>query len=395
MPTQISIGFSEDIDPFIAARDAAFEARTKLKNQKTHFALVFATIHYKPSQILPIINETLEEARLIGSSCAGIILSNANSKRGLAILAIHSNEIQFGIGSVENINPNDTYDAGRNLARMALSDFTSTHRYAFLTFIDGRIANNSPLLKGVQEVLGNAFPIIGAGSCDDFHFNETYQFFQNNALQHSAIGVILGGQIAVGIGGGHGWRPLGKPRLIDKTEGNIIETIDGKYAAAIYDEYLGSESQHLHSDKFGQMGILYPLGIYVEESNQYLLRNAVDILPNGNIVCQGDVQEKSIVHVMIGNKESCKDAAIQAAREASRNLLGKTAKLVIIIESMARLKLLGRMAFEEIKEIKEIFGSEVSIFGMYSHGEIYPVQTKDNVKKPHHQNESIAVLAIS
>ena len=132
----------------------------------------------------------------------------------------------------------------------------------------------------------------------------------------------------------------------------------------------------------------------MEGSNEYLLRNAVDILPDGGIVCQGDVPEESEVHIMIGGKDACKQAAYEAAQEAYESLLGKEAQLVIVIESMSRLKLLGRMAIDEIYRIKEIFGGNVPIIGMYANGEISPFQTLEKVKKPHLQNESIVVLAI-
>ena len=52
---------------------------------------------------------------------------------------------------------------------------------------------------------------------------------------------------------------------------------------------------------------------------------------------------------MIGNKDFCKHAAIKAAEEAKKNLLGKKPILAVIFESMARLKLLGRAAGDEIR----------------------------------------------
>ncbi|MCK5178452.1 MAG: FIST C-terminal domain-containing protein, partial [Candidatus Omnitrophica bacterium] len=98
---------------------------------------------------------------------------------------------------------------------------------------------------------------------------------------------------------------------------------------------------------------------------------------------------------MISNKDSCKQAAIDAAEEVKKGLLGKKPKLILIFESMARLKLLGRMAFEEIENIKHIFGESVPIIGMYSNGEICPFQTVEKFKKPYLLNESIVVIAIS
>ena len=142
------------------------------------------------------------------------------------------------------------------------------------------------------------------------------------------------------------------------------------------------------------MAILYPLGIYLPEDNEYLLRNAIDILDDGSIVCQGEVPEGSEVHIMLGNKESCKQAARKAALEARESLKGRDPQFVLIFESLARNKLLGRGAFQEIQLIKEILGNKTPLLGMYSYGEIAPFNSLQHIKKTHLQNASIVILAI-
>ena len=95
-----------------------------------------------------------------------------------------------------------------------------------------------------------------------------------------------------------------------------------------------------------------------------------------------------------GKRGALSPAATQAAQEVHQSLLGKKAKLIIIIESLARLKLLGRMTYQEIAEIKKILGPDVPLVGMYSHGEFCPVQSKNQFKKTYYQNGSIEILAI-
>lgn len=395
MATSIGIGFSQNIDMQVAARDAAFEAKTNLRQDQIHLAIVFSSIHYDPQKTLPVINQVLNSHRLIGSSTAGLILSHAVETRGIAVLVITSNEMNFGIASSEDTPLTAPFTVGANIATAAIKDFGQSMRQAFLFFMDSELRVTSELLKGMQGVFGNIFPIVGAGSSDNFHFSKTFQLYQKKIFEHSVTGVLLGGQISVGVAGRHGWRPLGKPRIIDEVEYNVIKTIDGKKASTLYDEYFGPYAQDLRSHKLGRMAILYPLGIFIEGNNEYLLRNTVDILSDGSIVCQGDIPQGSEVHIMIGNKDSCKTAAYNAAQEAKKNLLGKEPKLVLIIECLSRLRLLGRAAFEEVKRVKDVFGNQVPLIGMYSNGEVCPYKTDERFKQPHHQNESIVVLAIS
>ena len=112
-------------------------------------------------------------------------------------------------------------------------------------------------------------------------------------------------------------------------------------------------------------------------------------------MCQGDVPVDSTIHIMISNKTLCIEAATNAAQQALTKLKNKEPKIIFIIESMARLKLLGRTASQETKKIKEVFNKNIPIIGMYSNSEAYPFVMKDKIIKSHIQNESIVVLAIS
>ena len=392
--TRIGIGFSNDAEIEIAARNAAYDAKTMNEQGSFDLVLVFASIDYNFKAIIPVINSALNTKNIIGASTSGIILADAVHTQGVAVLAITSDTLKFSVGYVENIPSKETFSAGAMLAQNTLTSFGSDPRQAFLFFIDGLLENNSAILKGLQSVLGNAFTIIGGGTSDDFRFQRSYQSIQEKVFEHSAVGALLGGQIGLGIGGRHGWRPLGKPRRITSAENNIIHTIDGKKACYIYEDYFNINMQNIDATKFEQMSILYPLGIFIDRTNEYLLRNAANILPDGSIRCQGNVQQGTEVHLMIGNKESCRQATITAAQEAKRNLQGENAAFIIVLESMARQKLLGRNAHKEIDEIRNIFGRDTPIFGMYTHGETYPFQDIKNMKKIHTQNESIVILAI-
>ncbi|MDP8212822.1 MAG: FIST N-terminal domain-containing protein [Candidatus Zapsychrus exili] len=396
MSINIGIGFSQDINIELAAAKAVSESITKLGKQRVDLCLVFSTIHYPPQKTIPIIKQAFKsKTNILGCSSAGIILSDSIETRGIAVLTMCSDQVKCGIGSTFNITSENVREAGIALAKSTLENFGQHGRQVSLFFIDGQIGNSSLLLKGLQEVMGNIFPIIGACSSDNFQFKNTFQIYDEKVTQHSATGLILGGQVSAGIAGRHGWRPLGKPRIVTESNGNIIKKIDNKKASLLYEEYFGKEAKNLGIEHLSKITILYPLGIFIGRNNEYLLRNPINILHDGSIICQGDVPVGSEVHVMIGNKDSCKKAAIEAAKEAKKNLLGKEAKLVIIIESMARLKLLGRMASSEIQGIRKIFGEKVNIIGMYSNGEIFPFQTDEKFKKPLLQNESIAIVAIS
>ena len=112
------------------------------------------------------------------------------------------------------------------------------------------------------------------------------------------------------------------------------------------------------------------------------------------LVFQGEIPQGAEVHIMIGNKDSCKQAAAQAAQEAKQALQGRTPEIALIFESAARQKLLGRSAFQEIQVVKEILGEEVPVFGMYTYGEFAPLSTIEHGNASFLQNETINIVLL-
>lgn len=394
MATYIGIGFSREPNTSQAARDAALQAKAQTKQSLVDIVFVLTTGHYSSLETLRIIRQTFNQTKVVGCSTAGIILSASIEMRGIAVLAIGSQDIKFGIGCAENINAGNMRLAGAELTRTTALDFGQHRRQLFIILADGLMANYSPLISGAQEILGKVFPIVGAGSSDYFRFKETRQYFQDKPSTNAAVAVLMGGQMRVGVGSKHGWKPLGKPRSAEQTEGNIIKTIDGKRASTIYEEYFAMNLKELLSSQNAQTTCLYPLGIYLEGESEYLLRNAVQIREDGSIVCQGEVPQGSEIHLMISTKDFCKEAAAKAVEEVKDSLAGKQPKLIIIFESLTRNKLLGRGAMDEIQLIKDLLGSTTPLIGMYSYGEIAPLKSLNRLGEAHLQNETITILGI-
>ncbi len=395
MATQIGIGFSSLADPAQAAKEAAAQAKNQLNVTSTQLVILFTSISHATPVVLETVIKILQPNKIIGSSTAGLILADKISPQGVAVLAMNSDDMQFTTTLIPDIKNKDLRLLGFQMARELSMEHRNPGRQMLAVFADGGLSNGSLFSHGAKEVLGSTTPVVGGISSDQFLFKQSAQFYRNQILTNSAVGLLLGGPITIAVGSRHGWKPLGKPRTIDKVNGCIIKTIDGKPAAMLYENYFGEDARNLQESRLGSMAILYPIGIYLETERYYLLRNAIDILDDGSIVCQGEVPEGAQMHLMIGSKDSCKQAALDAALEVRDGLSGRQAKLILIIESMTRYKLLGRSAIQEIQIIKDVLGYTTPMFGMYSAGEIAPFQSFDNTKNTQLQNESIVIIAIS
>ena len=395
MSTSISIGFSQDPNPQNAILQACVQVKNQLNTTNTDLIIIFASPQYIVPEVQPVITQVLKPKHLVGSSTGGIILSNGVTNRGIAVVGVHSDDIHFGVSAISDLDTQNMYSAGFDLARKAVQNLNSSHREAFITFSEGIEKNSSQFIRGVREVLGGGFPVLGAISSDDFKYKKLHQFFQDQTLHNSVVGLLLGGSFHLGLGCKHSFKPLGKPRTVTKVDGHVLRTIDNKPAVEIYKHFLGQEAEGLKNVTLNSYAAMYPLGLYLEGSGQYLLRNIIDILQDGSIVCHEGIPEGAEVHLMISNIESCRNSAIEAAELVKASLADRTAKLVLIFESLARHKILGRGAFSEIQAIKDVLGKTTPIVGMCSYGEMGPFETLNNIKNTYLHNESILLVAFS
>jgi hypothetical protein len=395
LSTSISIGFSQHPDPHNAISQACMMVKNQLNTADTDLVIIFASPQYIVPETQSVISRILKPKHLVGSSTGRIILSNGVANLGIAIVGINSDDMRFGVSAISGIDAQNMYSTGFDLARKAAQDLNSSHREVFIIFSEGIEKNSSQFIRGVKEALGGGFPVLGAISSDDFKYKRLSQFFQDQILHNSVVGLLLGGAFNLALGCKHSFKPLGKPRTITKVDGCIVRTIDNEPAVEIYKHFLGSDAEGLKNFTLNSSAAMYPLGFYLEESRQYLLRNIIDILEDGSIVCHEGIPQGAEVHLMISNNESCRNSAIEAAELVKASLADKPAKLVLVFESLARHRILGRNTSSEIQAIKDVLGKTTPIVGMCSYGEIGPFETLSNIKNIYLHNESILIVGIS
>jgi len=399
----IGVGLSIDKDPVSAAKEATRLAAINLHNQKIDLAIVFSSIDLACVSLLKAINASLNgRIPVVGCSSAAVISNQGVFKHGLVVmlLSLPAN-VYFNVAYVKDIKQKTALSAGRELGEKLLYGFRDIRRDLSMIFSDGLIDEGSNLIYGLQERLGKSFPLVGASASDNMRFLRTYLYFNQEVLTDGAVGILWGGKLNFGLGVKHGWKPLGKPRTITKSEGNIIYEIDGEPAVRIYEEYLARDLTELQKE-IRRISILYPIGMYLAGEQEYLLRNILSIENNGSLRLQGNVMQDSTIRLMIGTKESCLNATRQALDEAKKILFapivdtakGEIKNSVFVFDSVSRYTLLRREANQELEIIKEGFGKDTPIIGLYTYGEQAPLKAISYQGQAYFHNQTIAILNI-
>ncbi|MCX5711201.1 MAG: FIST C-terminal domain-containing protein [Candidatus Omnitrophica bacterium] len=392
MSIHIGIGVSALKDPIEAAKDAVGQARVNLRSSKADLAIVFSSVEFAHPAVLKTIRSLSGSAQIIGSSTLAVLSDKGIHKHAIAILLLSfPDTVYYNSACVNNVGLPSGTRSGQDLADKLLYGFKNIRRDLGVIFSDGLKAQGSDLINGLQERLGSSFPLAGASASDSLAFKKTYQYYGEEVFSNSACGVIWGGKFNFGLGIKHGWKPLGKPRIVTKSSGNIVHEIDAEPAVKVYQEYFSFDLSRLKKE-LRLISILYPIGLRIPGEKEYLLRNLLTIEDNGSIVCQGNVPVGSSIRLMIGTRESCLEATRLAALEAKRSMAGKNINFVLVFDSVSRYILLGRRAIEELAIIKEYF-KDTPVFGLYTYGEQAPLQSVNYYGKAYFHNQSVAILA--
>lgn len=397
----IGIGLSTNKDPISAAKEAAKEAITNLRSERISLAIAFSSIDLACVSLLKTISLSLKgNVPIVGCSSAAIISNRGIFKHGLAIMLLTlPTNAYFNVACVRDIKQKTALSAGKELGEKLIHGFLDIRRDSSIIFSDGLMDEGSNFILGLQEKLGKSFPLVGASASDNMRFLRTYLYFNQEVLSDGAVGILWGGKLNFGLGVKHGWKPLGKPRTITKSEGNIIYEIDNKPAAKIYEEYLARDSAELKKE-IRRISILYPIGMYLAGEQEYLLRNILSIENNGSMRLQGNVIQNSTIRLMIGTKESCLNATRQALDEAKKTLSApvidvnkeKIKNSVFVFDSVSRYVLLRKEAEKELAIIKDGFSKDTPIIGFYTYGEQAPLKAISYQGQAYFHNQTIAIL---
>lgn len=402
----IKLGWSKNANSYKAGTVAASKAMEGWQKNTVNLALVFASAYYNQYKVISGIKEKITPIPIIGCSSPCVITPEGPAEKGVIVSLISASPetLQYSWALGKDVNEN-ARKTGHNVARSTVNKFNDSklkkkhdvNKQAFFMFPDGVTGSGIDILRGCQEILGSSFTIVGGSAGDDYMFEKTFQYFPNGIASNSVVGLLISGNLNVGVGLKHGWNPLGKYRKITKSTGNVIQEINNKPAISIYEEYFGEETKMLKETPLSMMGMLYPIGILLEEGEkEYIIRNPFKTTSEGELICTAGAPEGAKIRLMIGTRNNVLIAAREAALNALKDLGQKKPRFILMFSSISRKKLLGRNSYQEAKVVKNTIGKNIPLIGFYSYGEQGPlgVEKYKHMKKSHFHNEAIIVTII-
>ncbi len=386
------VGRSNNISAVEAGEEACQKAIGEAGG-KADLIIVFSSVAYEQKEVIDGVKSVSKEIPLVGCSDAGEITTLGPTSRSVAVMALQAPNMEFAIG-VGNGADKNSYEAGKEVAQEAKKKAKKPFSL-FLMFLDGLAENGAAAVRGAQSILGENFPIMGGSAGDDFLFKKTYQYYNDQILTNSVVGVGLSGDFTFGVGVRHGWEPIGLPMKATKSQGGKLIEIDNRPALSIYEDYFGKKAEDLTKEPIARIAYTYPLGLSVQASPELLLRDVIIANEKGEITCAAEIPEGSEIRLMMGDSEKAITAAKEAAQNALSQLKEASPKAIFVFNCIARHKLLGLKVDKEIIAIQNVLGKDIPLIGFYTYGELAPLGgTLGSACRSAFHNETMALLVL-
>ena len=301
---------------------------------------------------------------VMGCSTAGEIYADELHDDSLVVSVARFERTRLRLVSQSIPSMQASAQVGRQIASALLDE----ELVAVFTLTDGLQLNGSAYVGGLNEALPKAVVTTGGMAGDDERFQSTW-VVRDGAIHAGEVLAcgFYGSDLEVFHGSRGGWDLLGIDRRVTGAKENVLFSLDGRPALALYKEYLGE----LAGDLPGS-ALLFPLAIRDGDTDEMTVRTVLAVdEASQSITFAGDIPEGATVCLMRANFDRLIAGAGQATEDMG--VADGGAGLCVAISCVGRRMVLGQRAEEELEAVWESLPRGSVMTGFYSYGEISPL----------------------
>jgi len=359
---KVVIGHTEDPDSQDAVSEIIEQCEKNLKGEKPKAGILLASTLYDTKLVLKEVEKHFPGIELIGcTTCAEISSVKGYMEGSLVLVLFCSDTIEMKATVVRDLSKKDIKSSVKQALDAVLPTFKKKPTFS-ITTPDVLSFDSMSLIKEIQNILGENFPILGGGSSDPWKFTEICQFYQTEVLHDAAPILFFSEPLIFASGVASGWTPFTSLHKLEEVEKNVALTISNKKALQFYVDYLG-----------GSPTLIHPLAIYEKDDENFYLRAPLASLEDkGAIVFTGELHRNSNVRISKADHNSIIEAAIKAYLQAMNKYPNQEFACAFMTSCACRRQILGSKTRQEYETIKEKILQSLPLFGFYSLGQFGP-----------------------
>jgi hypothetical protein len=235
-----------------------------------------------------------------------------------------------------------------------------------LLFIDSTRGDIAETVSGAYEAAGPAVPLAGgaAGGSGKRHFHG------GRATQDSIVAVAIHSERPLGLGNKQTCKTRGTPSILTRSNGQLVQEIDGRPAEEVYLEQLGFAGVAFDDDEFESMAITHPIA-QPELHGDFRLRHVLGRAEEGAIILGTGIPESAVIEFTELDFDELLTSGAASVNDAIGALEGADPKAALVFDCAGRRRALREGIPQEVEAITTALGDPPPpLAGLYTHGEV-------------------------
>ncbi|MEO7802500.1 MAG: FIST N-terminal domain-containing protein [Ginsengibacter sp.] len=330
---------------------------------KPTLAMVFISIKQNNHAICEALDK--EGIAVFGSTTSGEFIDGHIGDGSIAIMLLELDRSTFKIAFHET-GSLTTKDIAKHIGEEGKASFIKP---AFIVASGGIATDGEVIVAGIEEAVGAEVTIFGGMAGDDLNLTETF-VFSNGKLSNNALVAIIFNEDKIAIKGmaTNGWKPVGNTRVVTKSKGNLVYTIDDEPALDVVIKYMGvTIDLDSKKDVVVNIGAYFPLQLDRDDAPPVMRTIMLVNKEDRSLICAGNVPQGSKLRFSLPPDFDVIDHVVEECNDL-KNVGSREADALLIFSCVSRHLSFGEMAGEEINRIKKVW--DVPLIGFFSYGEI-------------------------
>lgn len=340
--------------------------------------LLIVTGNFASMQALRNVKEPERySANWIGcSSCIGAASSlgvDQRSDRRLSLLCIDDPTGGYGVASGPQIE-GQVIQIAADVVQMAIQRANRLGELPSLIWCMQAPGFEEQIITGIQQVVGDQVPIVGASAADDQLTGDWCQYDGQQLSGNSLVIAVLYPTVAINNYSSSGYSAEGHNGVVTEVIGRRITKIDHQNPLEVYNGWLQRIAAPIQVPcHLLRECTFYPLGrqLLAKDTEFYLLSLPISIHPDGSIETFSEIQPGDVITLMSGEKEQLIRRASHVVRVASNNLRlrhNQEPAAALIVYCAAGMLAVGK-DFKKVQQSLEAGLPDIPYLVVFSFGE--------------------------
>lgn len=331
---------------------------------------------FKPTLAMCFISKSVDRTAIVqlldaagvtvfGCTTNGEFVDGEIDKGSAAILLLDMPSSYFQLYFEEY--PEKNYqEVAKSIAERAKEKFATP---AFLIGTSHAAADGESILHGIEEVAGKEVNAFGGAAGDDYSFSSTFVFTNGKESDCGMLCIALD-ESKVEMQGlaTCGWKAVGTEKLVTKSEGNHVYTIDNIPALDITAKYGGLENVTPENQNLLiEIAANLPLQLQREKGDPIMRPGLVIDWTDRSYYTSGSVPQGAKVRFSLPPDWDVMEKVIKGVENLKATKMPE-ADAIIVFSCAGRILSFGPLMAEELEGIKKVWN--VPMAGMFSNAEL-------------------------